>query len=541
MATLPTLVPTGDVQVGTWTTDANGTTNLWQKIEETIASATDTNDFIRAPAGTSNTTANQYEVGFTDTPSDFISMTTLSINVRYNQTGRSDDTLQFLARIESSAGVAYTNDVLVTVTSATFTNTGAMAMGLTTAGTNATKTDWDNAYIALSQIYAASMANDNARVQVSAIELTGTYGPGITVSPTTLNSSILLVQPNVNYGQTTSPSAILAAATLPDATESFINQIDLPTMGVGALGVSSIGLAPSRNVTATPTEILSSFTLNSPSISSGSTKSTTVISASITIPSVSAFVNATANPSVIDSLVSLFAPTVSTSQSVLTSTILSSTTLLSPDVTTGVLGQPQTISASISILSPTLISYITGFWGINAGIVPSTNATLNTSAISSSITLLSTTKTAEETLYATSNIANNGCTTPDNANGAPNSVYTANTGGSTWDARWAIGNPSNALSGLQNGTIHWKKDASGGNDPTGTLELWENGSLVSTLLSAITLGDATFTSAFSFNASAISNRDNIELRVAATASGGSPAARRTIQVDGFAITFNQQV
>lgn len=282
MATLPTLYPTSDVQVGTWTTDANGTTNLWQKIEEGVATATDTNDFIRAPAGASNTTANQYEAGFTDTPSDFLSMDSLSVNVRYNQTGRSDDTLSLVVRIESSGGTAYTNDLTIsTITTTTFTNSGATALTLTSAGLAATKTDWDSAYIALSQTYNASMANDNARVQVSAIELTGIYSGGVTVTPATISTVATLPAVSLSAGSTPTPATISVSTTLPAATPGVGAEVPVATISTTATlpaASTTIGAVP------TPATISTTATLPSVTVSAGSTPLPSVITVTATLP-----------------------------------------------------------------------------------------------------------------------------------------------------------------------------------------------------------------------------------------------------------------
>lgn len=281
MATLPTLYPTSDVQVGTWTTDAGGTTNLWQKIEEGVATATDTNDFIRAPTGTTNTTANQYEAGFTDTPSDFLSMTALSVNVRYNQTGRSDDTLSLVIRIESSGGTAYTNDVTIsTITTTTFTNS-LTAFTLTSAGLAATKTDWDSAYIALAQTYNASMANDNARVQVSAIELTGDYASGATVSPATISTSVTLPAVSLSAGSTLTPATISTTATLP-----------APTIGIGAevpvaTTVTTVTMPAAETTIGaifSVATISTSATFPAVSLSAGSTPAPSTVSVTTTLP-----------------------------------------------------------------------------------------------------------------------------------------------------------------------------------------------------------------------------------------------------------------
>ena len=78
------------------------------------------------------------------------------------------------------------------------------------------------------------------------------------------------------------------------------------------------------------------------------------------------------------------------------------------------------------------------------------------------------------------------CSCPANAHGAPDGTWTTNNGDSeSWDCRWRLAVPSGPLTGTQNLTLLLRKSATGGNgNPTVDIELWNDGSLVRTLLSA---------------------------------------------------------
>lgn len=191
MPALGSLFPNSDVQKGSWLNTGGTTTgDFFALVDEVVASANDA-DYIRGPSGAAATTSAQvYDAGLTNTASDFGSMTTLNYNVRYRQFNRSDDTLGFTILIESSGGTALTNTVTFAgVTTTTFTSSGATAFTLTSAGTTATKSDWDGAVLVVSQTYSSSMANDNAYIAISAIELTGTYALTRTASSSGTGSS----------------------------------------------------------------------------------------------------------------------------------------------------------------------------------------------------------------------------------------------------------------------------------------------------------------------------------------------------------------
>jgi hypothetical protein len=144
---------------------------------------------------------------------------------------------------------------------------------------------------------------------------------------------------------------------------------------------------------------------------------------------------------------------------------------------------------------------------------------------------------AIETLYATSHITGN-FTNPDNALGAPDGVWAgvvnANTNATS---RWAIGDPVNPLtSGTQTIGVLLRK-GSNSNNPSVVIRLFENGSLVKTLVASTSVTSTTGqTLSGTFTASEITNRDDIEVEVAVTGVGGSGTARNSAQVDSITWT-----
>lgn len=175
MASLGTLVPTGDVSIGTWLDNAGGGTNLWSKIEETIASAVDTNDFIKSAANPTGSPPIVFDV--TNTPADFTAITALSIQVRVARLNAAgNDTMGLQALVESSAGVAWTNTLSFTVAvGVAYANSSVTAFTVNATGLAASKAGWDGARLRLVATQTSSGGADGNSVVVSAVQLTGTY------------------------------------------------------------------------------------------------------------------------------------------------------------------------------------------------------------------------------------------------------------------------------------------------------------------------------------------------------------------------------
>lgn len=148
------------------------------------------------------------------------------------------------------------------------------------------------------------------------------------------------------------------------------------------------------------------------------------------------------------------------------------------------------------------------------------------------------------TLYANATVANNGCLSPANAHGAPDGTWTTNDGDSEdWDCRWGMENPSGDLADTQDIQVTVRKNETGGNgDPTVTVELWESGTLISTLQGSTAISSTTGVQVGgTFDASVLSDISGagIQVRVISVGVGGMPAGRRSIQVDG--ITYEEQL
>jgi len=97
------------------------------------------------------------------------------------------------------------------------------------------------------------------------------------------------------------------------------------------------------------------------------------------------------------------------------------------------------------------------------------------------------------------------------------------------------GNPTSGA-GLQSFTVAVTKNATGGNTPAYSLELWENGLLVSVLATG-NLADNTSKQTFSgtWNASSLgtANGSLVQIKMLQTSGGtGTPGNRRGVQVGG---------
>lgn len=142
------------------------------------------------------------------------------------------------------------------------------------------------------------------------------------------------------------------------------------------------------------------------------------------------------------------------------------------------------------------------------------------------------------TLYATSHItgsANN----PNNALGAADGQWAGIINDNTsWTSRWAMDDPAGALTGTQTISVLASK-GSNSNDPSMSINLYENGSLVQSVASTTTITSTTGqVVSGTFNASAISNPANVEIEVLTTSNSGSPSKRNSVQIDDIQWTVN---
>ena len=115
------------------------------------------------------------------------------------------------------------------------------------------------------------------------------------------------------------------------------------------------------------------------------------------------------------------------------------------------------------------------------------------------------------------------------------------------DLRTGFATPSQAPSlgpGLQEFRVLLRKDATGGNDPTYDIELWETGggAALATLLSGATLSsDSGEVVSVTWDASLLGSADGsaVELRIVGNAPGGNPNNKRTVEVG--AIEWNAKL
>ena len=115
---------------------------------------------------------------------DFASMDSLTFNVEYSVTAvPADDTYQLSIRIVdgatilAAANAGGTSQVIASnITSTTDTNSGAVAF--TYVNTGATKTQWNNATVELTQTYAKTKGSDGVSIRVDQVIFDGVYTAG---------------------------------------------------------------------------------------------------------------------------------------------------------------------------------------------------------------------------------------------------------------------------------------------------------------------------------------------------------------------------
>lgn len=138
-----------------------------------------------------------------------------------------------------------------------------------------------------------------------------------------------------------------------------------------------------------------------------------------------------------------------------------------------------------------------------------------------------------EILYASSHLSGN-FSNPNNALGATDNAWAGVLNASTSaTSRWAMSNPVNIPEEIQTISVLCKKGSNSGN-PTLAIKLYENGSLVSTILSATSVTSTTGqVLQATFSVDSISNWDNVEIQIVVVHVGGSPSVRNSAQVDSI--------
>lgn len=144
---------------------------------------------------------------------------------------------------------------------------------------------------------------------------------------------------------------------------------------------------------------------------------------------------------------------------------------------------------------------------------------------------------ATETLYAAS-VFSGSCGTSGNALGAPDGTYTTDADNTSWTCRFNLtalstGNLTTGTNG-QSVTVRTRKETGTGT-PSYVLTVYEGGSLVyfggTTNVTSTTSQDDVFTWT-----STGTDGSDIDIQLAVTASGGSPSARTTVQLDAITWT-----
>lgn len=137
-----------------------------------------------------------------------------------------------------------------------------------------------------------------------------------------------------------------------------------------------------------------------------------------------------------------------------------------------------------------------------------------------------------ETLYATSHITGD-FPDPDNAIGDTPSTWAGTLdSNSSYTSRWAIDDPLDPLRPDATHTVRvLARKGENSGDPSLALNLYENGSLVQSIVADTTVTSTTGqTVSGTFPSSAISNPNDIEVEVVQSHTGGSPTARNSAQI-----------
>jgi hypothetical protein len=137
-----------------------------------------------------------------------------------------------------------------------------------------------------------------------------------------------------------------------------------------------------------------------------------------------------------------------------------------------------------------------------------------------------------ETLYASSHLAG-AFSSPDNALGNSPSTWAGdlNTNAS-YTSRWALADPVDPLTPAATQTVRvLARKGSNTGTPTIALNLYENGSLVGSILGATSITSTTGqTLTATFNTGQIANGADVEIEVVQSAVGGSGSARNSAQI-----------
>lgn len=140
-------------------------------------------------------------------------------------------------------------------------------------------------------------------------------------------------------------------------------------------------------------------------------------------------------------------------------------------------------------------------------------------------------------LYFVSSVSGS-CSTPGNALGAPDGVWTTDANAATnWTHRWQLDTVSGSGSpiGTQSVTLRLRKGSNSGNPTVTSVTLYQAGSS----LGALTLitGSTTISSTtgqdlvYQFDGSLLSGLAEVDVEIVTTSAGGGPSARNAVAID----------
>lgn len=183
MATLPSLYPEGDGTINTAViTRSSGAGTYFSHIDEDPSTGMPDDSYLFNAGATGGDS--HFDIGAM--PSDFGSMSTLTVDTYTEVVGRVDDNITLrvsvMAADETTRLAGDTSGTQGEAVSGADNPSGyhQTTLTLTSAGLAASKADWDGARLRLNWIYSQSMSKDAYDLRVHAVELNGTYEVGST-------------------------------------------------------------------------------------------------------------------------------------------------------------------------------------------------------------------------------------------------------------------------------------------------------------------------------------------------------------------------
>lgn len=144
-----------------------------------------------------------------------------------------------------------------------------------------------------------------------------------------------------------------------------------------------------------------------------------------------------------------------------------------------------------------------------------------------------------ETLYATS-LVSGAIGTPTNALGVQDGVFTTDADNTSWTARFAMGDPiGSQANGAHMFSLRVRKEAGAGNPTVTAFAVYAGGSQIyaeATITTITTTVGVTVSYTVPAESLAGVNLGTIEVEVGATATGGNPSTRSTVQLDSITWT-----